>query len=107
AGRYWRGAATRAVIPSPHKTWILLQSYSGKVQNSVERWGAEFGHLIRGTGYIQLVRMKDARELFRILVQIRNEFPDEFTSGKPWLGEDLLVLDMFRNRRRLLICRID
>jgi hypothetical protein len=107
AGEFWPGTACTSAIPSPRKTWIVVQSYSGKVQNSVERWGAEFGHLIRGTGYVQLLRMKDAKELFRILVQVRNEFPDQFVTGKPWLEEDLLVLDMFPDRKRLLVCRID
>lgn len=107
AGQYWPSTADTSAVPSPRKTWILLQSYSGKVQNSVERWGTEFGHLIRGTAYIQLVRMKDAKELFQIRFQIRGEWPSSFASAKPWLEEDLLVLDVFPNRRRLLICRID
>jgi hypothetical protein len=107
SGRYWPSATTTSAVPSPGKTWILIQSYSGKTQNSFERWGAQYGHLIRGTGYIQLVRMKDARELFQIRFQIRHEWPTSFATVEPWLEEDLLVLDVLPSHRRLLICRID
>lgn len=107
AGEYWAGPRTSAAPPSPDRRWILLHSYSGNVKNWMSRWGAEYGHVIRGTGYIQLLRMKDAKELFRIRVQVRNEYPDQITTDNPWLDDDLLVISIFRNHRRLLICRID
>ena len=107
AGEYWAGPVTSAAPPSPGRRWILLHSYSGNVKNWMSRWGAEYGHVIRGTGYIQLLRMKDAKELFRIRVQVRNEYPDQITTDNPWLDDDLLVISIFRDHRRLLICRID
>ena len=83
AGEYWPGAIYWAAPPSPDRRWILLHSYSGEVKNWMSRWGAEYGHLIRGTGYVQLMRTSDAKELFRIRLRIRHEFPSEFTSGEP------------------------
>lgn len=107
AGKYWARPMTWAAVPSPTRTWILLHSYTGNIQNEMKRWGTEYGRLTRGVEFIQLARKRDAKEIFRIQVRVRDEFPSTFATRAPWLEDELLVLSQMPSLRRLLVCRID
>lgn len=105
-GREWTNQPLHRILVSPGKSYVALQSVTGKRYNA-SRWRS--AGIYGGKFYIQIFNLESGREVSWVEGRWKNDWETSvFTGNTEWIQDDLLLLafDHYMTQK-VFLCKIE